>query len=101
MLSAISLGGGEVNGVRLLSRKTIDLIFQEQANGIDLGTGVSMPENAEKVCFWGGWGGSIAIVDVQRRMTIAYMMNKMAPGVIGSARSEAYLKAIYAAAASL
>ncbi|PGH05393.1 hypothetical protein GX51_02917 [Blastomyces parvus] len=118
ILSAISLGGGEVNGVRLLSRKTIDLIFQEQANNADLvlgipirwgigfalpleETGVSMPENADGVCFWGGWGGSMAIMDVQRRMTITYMMNKMAPGVIGSARSEAYLKAIYAAVASL
>ena len=34
-LSPISLGG-KANGVRLLSPDTIDLIFQEQANGIDL-----------------------------------------------------------------
>jgi hypothetical protein len=30
-------------------------------------------------------------------MTISYMINKMGAGVIGSDRSEAYIKAIYAA----
>ena len=28
-------------------------------------------------------------------MTISYMMNKMAPGIIGSDRSAAYVQAIY------
>ena len=27
-----------------------------------------------------GWGGSLVIADVGRRMTVAYVMNKMAPG---------------------
>jgi hypothetical protein len=36
-------------------------------------------------------------MDLDRRMTISYMMNKMGPGVIGSDRSEAYVRAIYAA----
>ncbi len=35
ILSTISLGG-EVDGVKLLSPETIDLIFQEQTNGMDL-----------------------------------------------------------------
>jgi hypothetical protein len=30
----------------------------------------------------------------ERRMTVAYTMNKMAPGIIGSDRSETYLRAI-------
>ena len=49
----------------------------------------------ERICFWGGWGGSVIIMDLSRRMTISYMMNKMAPGVVGSDRSEAYVKAVY------
>ena len=28
----------------------------------------------------GGAGGSLVIIDVDRRMTFAYVMNKMAPG---------------------
>ena len=32
-------------------------------------------------------------------MTISYMMNKMAPGIIGSDRSEAYVRAVYDALA--
>jgi CubicO group peptidase (beta-lactamase class C family) len=34
--------GGEVDGVRLLSQDTIDLIFREQQNGIDLVLGVPL-----------------------------------------------------------
>ena len=30
-------------------------------------------------------------------MTVAYMMNKMAPGIIGGPRSEALVRAAYAA----
>ncbi|KKZ60973.1 beta-lactamase [[Emmonsia] crescens] len=117
ILSAISLGG-EVNGVRLLSQKTIDLIFQEQSNGADLVLGIPvrwgigyalplqatapfLPENKERICFWGGWGGSLAIMDLDRRMTITYMMNKMGAGIIGSPRSDAYVRAVYAVVASL
>jgi hypothetical protein len=33
--------------------------------------------------------------DLDRRMTFAYVMNKMAPGLIGSDRSNAYLSAAY------
>jgi CubicO group peptidase (beta-lactamase class C family) len=109
ILSAISRGG-EVDGVRLLRPETIDLIFREQSNGVDLvlgvplrfGIGYGLPQldslpyvPDEKICFWGGWGGSVIIMDLGRRMTISYMMNKMGPGIIGSDRSEQYVRAIY------
>jgi CubicO group peptidase (beta-lactamase class C family) len=102
--------GGEVDGVRLLGPETIDLIFLEQQNGIDMvlgvplrfGIGYGLPRldmlpwlPDEKICFWGGWGGSMIVMDVGRRMTISYMMNKMGPGVIGSDRSAEYGQAIY------
>ena len=82
--------GGEVDGVRLLSPQTIDRIFEVQSNGIDLvigiplkiGVGYSLlPEG--RVCCWGGAGGAMAMIDVDRRMTFAYVMNKMAPGGSG------------------
>jgi CubicO group peptidase (beta-lactamase class C family) len=109
VLSVIARGG-EVDGVRLLGQETIDLIFDEQANGVDLGLGLplrwgigyALPRQdsvawipAGKLCFWGGWGGSMIIMDLDRRMTISYMMNKMGAGIIGSDRSAAYVTAIY------
>jgi len=111
IMSALALGG-EVDGVRLLRPRTINLIFEEQSNGVDLvlgvplrfGIGFGLPilETVpylpdERICFWGGWGGSVIAMDLDRRMTISYMMNKMGAGVIGSDRSEAYIKEIYAA----
>ena len=47
--------------------------------------------------FWGGWGGSMIVMDLDRRLTISYLMNRMAPGVLGSDRSAAYVRAGYAA----
>ena len=109
IMSVVSRGG-EIDGVRLLSPGTIDLIFREQLNGTDLvlgvplrlGIGYGLPRldllpwiPDEKICFWGGWGGSMIIMDTGRRMTISYMMNKMAPGIIGSERSATYGQAIY------
>jgi CubicO group peptidase (beta-lactamase class C family) len=111
MLSAVTLGG-EVGGVRLLSPGTIERIFDQQSDGVDLvlgiplrfGTGYALPQPATipyvpegRVCFWGGWGGSVIIMDLDRRLTFSYMMNRMAPGIIGSPRAESYLRAAYAA----
>ena len=107
--------GGQVGGVRLLRPETIEKIFTEQVNGIDLvlgvplrfGIGYGLPVPVllpwvpdERICYWGGWGGSMIIMDTGRRMTISYMMNKMGPGIIGSDRSAAYGQAIYEALAA-
>jgi CubicO group peptidase (beta-lactamase class C family) len=114
IMSAVARGG-EVDGVRLLGQDTIDLIFREQQNGIDLvlgvplrfGIGYGLPQldilpwlPDERICYWGGWGGSMIVMDVGRRMTISYMMNKMGPGIIGSERSAEYGQAIYDALAT-
>ena len=78
---------GEVDGVRLLSPQTIDRIFEVQSNGIDLVIGIPskwgvgyglFPEG--RGCAFGGYGGSLVVIDADRRMTFAYVMNKMAPG---------------------
>ena len=113
MLSALALGG-TVDGVKLLSQDTIDLIFDEQSHGPDLvlgvnlrfGIGYALPETQTlpyvaqgKSCYWGGWGGSVIFSELDSRTTISYMMNRMAPGIIGSDRSEAYVRAIHDALA--
>jgi CubicO group peptidase (beta-lactamase class C family) len=112
-LSPISLGGS-VTGVRLLSPATIDLIFQEQSNGIDqilavplrMGIGFGLPEPATfpmipegRICFWGGWGGSAVLMNPDRGATFAYVMNKMGPGTTGTKRTERYTRLFYEALA--
>ncbi|MGY1721163.1 serine hydrolase domain-containing protein [Blastococcus sp. SYSU DS0552] len=108
VLRILSLGG-EAGGVRLLSPETVDKVFEVQADGVDLvlgapfrwGTGFCLGSPtvpyvpAGRTCFWGGWGGSLAVMDLDRRLTITYMMNKMGSGLIGSPRSEAYVRAVY------
>lgn len=88
---------GEVGGVRLLSPKTINRIFEVQSNTIDhvlgiplkigVGYGLPWPEVLPCVpegrqCFGAGAGGSFVLIDADRRMTVAYVMNKMAPDVM-------------------
>ena len=111
VLSSVSLGG-RIGANELLSADVISLIFDQQADGGDLvlgaplrfgiGYGLPKPETIPyipegRVCFWGGWGGSVIIMDLDRRLTIAYMMNRMAAGIIGSPRAETYVRAAYAA----
>jgi CubicO group peptidase (beta-lactamase class C family) len=112
VLSVIS-SGGAANGVRLLAPETIDLIFDEQANGIDLvlgvplrwGVGYALPSKAfpylpdEKICLWGGWGGSTVLMNPFRRTTMVYVMNKMGPELLGSDRASLYGTAFYRALA--
>ena len=110
-IQAVVANGGELEGVRLLSPDTIQLVFDEQAHGTDLvlgvplrfGIGYGLPEpttlpylpDDPGICFWGGYGGSMIIVDTDRRMTVAYMMNRMNAGIIGSPRSAALIEATY------
>ncbi|MEO6083554.1 MAG: serine hydrolase domain-containing protein [Umezawaea sp.] len=108
ILSSLALGG-TVDGVRLLSPDTIDVIFDEQSHGVDLvllvplrfGIGYALPETVTvpyvpqgRVCYWGGWGGSMIVMDLDRGLTVSYAMNRMAPGIIGSDRSEHYLTTV-------
>ncbi|MEO5900655.1 MAG: serine hydrolase domain-containing protein [Ilumatobacteraceae bacterium] len=111
-IQAVVANGGTLDGVQLLSPATIDTIFRPQSNGDDLvlgvpltfGIGYSLPRSDTfpylpqdgQICFWGGWGGSMIIVDVGRRMTISYMMNQMAAGIISGPTATALITAAYA-----
>jgi CubicO group peptidase (beta-lactamase class C family) len=103
--------GGEVHGVRLLSPQTIGRIFEVQSDGIDLvlgtrlkiglGYGLPWPDVLPfvpegRVAFGSGAGGSIVIVDADRRLTIAYVMNKMTPCTFVSPIAAALVERVYA-----
>ncbi|KIW77916.1 hypothetical protein Z517_07749 [Fonsecaea pedrosoi CBS 271.37] len=112
VLSAIP-NGGSVDGIKLLSPETIELIFREQSNGTDLvigmplrfGIGYGLGGGAtaqtlpfmptEKTCFWGGWGGSLEIMDCHRNVTFTYVMNKMGPGIMANDNSKQYVELVW------
>lgn len=112
-IQSVVSNGGTVDGVTLLSPATIDRIFEVQADGVDLvlgiplkfGIGYGLPvaetipylPSDDRICFWGGWGGSVIINDLDRRMSFAFMMNRMAEGVIGGTTAAALLTETYAA----
>ena len=82
---------GTLDGVRLLSPAMLDRVVEEQSSGIDavmgyplrygVGFGLVSPEvplspNARSF-WWAGWGGAMALVDRDARMTVSYAMNNM------------------------
>ena len=67
--------------------------------GAGLGYGLNSEEMPlspnPRTCFWGGWGGSLIIVDLDARLAIAYVMNKMGEGTLGDARGASIVAATY------
>jgi CubicO group peptidase (beta-lactamase class C family) len=101
--------GGELDGVRLLSAAGCEVPLEEQSNGPDLvlgwplrfgvGYGLMSPEMplspSERAYFWGGYGGSIVVIDLDQRLCVAYVMNKMAGGTAGDFRGFSMLMGAY------
>ena len=114
---SVLANGGVVDGIRLLSPKTIDRIFEPQSKGMDRvlgipinwGIGFALPPTrmvpllpaGSRVCFWGGYGGSITFIDLERRMTVSFVMNKLDGGILGSPRVERILACAYACMADV
>ena len=91
--------GGEIDGVRLLSERGCRRALEVQHDGDDLvlsqpikfgmGYGLASPSRpigGPGACFWGGWGGSLCVNDLDNRTTVTYVMNKMGEGTTGDMR---------------
>ncbi len=105
---------GSAFGKRLLSEAGARAVFDEQINGTDLVLGVPvrfgmgygltsdvMPMGPnEHIAYWGGWGGSSIVVDQDARMCVSYVMNRMAPDLMGDVRGFSLLQAAYASLAA-
>lgn len=103
--------GGTVDGVTILSEEGVERIFTEQCHDVDqvlgmqmrLGTGFGLMNELvplspnPRSCFWGGWGGSLAVIDLDARMSVAYVMNRMAGGLVGDLRGALLVLAAYQA----
>ncbi len=108
-VAAIIACGGELDGIRLLTDSTIEKIIEEQTYGTDIVLGVpvrwglgfgltseEMPLGPNpRTFFWGGWGGSTMFMDLDARLSISYVMNKMDAALMGDPRSVSFIPAIY------
>ena len=57
----------------------------------------TLPVPNQRTCFWGGWGGSLAIIDVDAQLSFGYVMNRMGEGTTGDLRAAGLLLAASAA----
>jgi CubicO group peptidase (beta-lactamase class C family) len=102
-VQSVIAGRGAARGVRLLSAAGTEAIFEQQADGTDLVLGVpirfgmgyglgnvTMPIGPRS-CFWGGYGGSLIVMDQETELTVSYVMNRMEVGLVGDFRGAAIL----------
>ncbi|WP_067472590.1 serine hydrolase domain-containing protein [Actinomadura hibisca] len=110
-VQSVLANGGSARGVRLLSEAGCERVLEEQSNGKDrflrfplrfgMGYGLRSAEVPispnPRTCFWGGWGGSLVVVDLDARMCVSYVMNRMlSPGTLGDDRGIGVVLAAYA-----
>jgi hypothetical protein len=111
-IHAILANGGVAQGKRFLSeagcRKALELQIEGQdlilavpaRFGMGFGLpGAQMPLPNPNSMFWGGYGGSLVIIDMDARTTVAYAMNKMASTTTGDTRAFSLAMAMWTAAA--
>jgi CubicO group peptidase (beta-lactamase class C family) len=82
LVQSVLACGGAVRGVRLLSPAGCARAAEEQFSGVDRVLGRSMRWGLGYGLFgssfgWGGWGGSIVLIDPENRMVVAYVTNQM------------------------
>ena len=100
---------GSAFGKRLMSEAGCRAIFDEQTFGKDLVLGVPvkfgmgygittdlLPMGPNpNIAYWGGWGGSTAVIDLDARLCISYVMNRMEGNLMGDLRGFRLLQAAH------
>jgi len=110
-VQSVIAGKGQSGGIRLLSPEGIDPIYEVQADGVDkvlgihqrmgMGYGLSNPPEmpiGPRACYWGGYGGSVIVMDPDFDLTVCYVMNRMESGLVGDFRG---INILFATAAAL
>jgi len=98
---------GTSNGQQIISPETCRSVMMPRIQGVDLVFGTPMAfglgfglipteKNTRNLCFWGGWGGSRAIIDQDNQLSFSYVMNKMADGLLGDNRGDQLAQAVFA-----
>jgi CubicO group peptidase (beta-lactamase class C family) len=99
--------GGELDGVKLLSPETIEKALEEQSYCKDavlrkpvrfgLGFGLpckEIPFPHPRTLYWGGYGGSLAMIDLDAKMSAAFAMNKMSSEILLDTRKMRFINAL-------
>ncbi|MCA8901700.1 MAG: beta-lactamase family protein [Hyphomonas sp.] len=113
MVQSILANHGEMGGKRFLSEAGCRKALECQIDTTDLvlgmpvrygmGFGLSGPLSPalnEESMFWGGYGGSIVLLDLKNRLTIAYAMNRMEGTTTGDMRAITLAAQVWQAMAS-
>ncbi|HUZ13999.1 MAG TPA: serine hydrolase domain-containing protein [Caulobacteraceae bacterium] len=112
-IHAILANGGVAKGRRFMSEAGCRKALELQIEGEDLifgaparfGMGFGLPgpmiqlPNPNTI-FWGGYGGSLIVIDMDARTTFAYAMNKMGAGTVGDMRAFSIISAAWQALAA-
>ncbi len=112
-IHAILANGGVAKGKRFMSEAGCRKALELQIEGVDLilggsirfGLGFGLPGEMIKLpnpntIFWGGYGGSLIVIDMDARTTFAYAMNKMGSGTLGDMRAFSIIMAMWQALAA-
>jgi CubicO group peptidase (beta-lactamase class C family) len=102
--------GGTAKGKRILSEEGCRKALEPQIEGVDLilglpvryGLGFGLPGGMVPLphpdtIFWGGYGGSLVIIDMDARTTFAYAMNRMVGTTTGDPRAFGLAMAMWTA----
>jgi CubicO group peptidase (beta-lactamase class C family) len=100
LVQTLVANGGVSNGKRILSEAGVRRVLESQIMGDDMVLGMpvhyglgyglqggAVPLPNDESAFWGGYGGSLVIVDMKARSCFAYAMNRMAPTTTGDPRA--------------
>ena len=109
-MQSVLANGGVAKGKRILSEAGCRKALELQIEGPDLILGIparfgmgfglaggAMPLPNPNTIYWGGYGGSLVIVDMDARTTFAYAMNKMAGTTTGDMRAFSLAMAMWEA----
>ncbi len=112
-VQTLMANGGFANGKQILSEAGCRRALEVQIEGTDLILGIpvryglgfglgggAVPFPNPNTVYWGGYGGSLVVSDMDSRATYAYVMNKMAATTTGDMRAFMILMAAWRAMAS-
>ena len=113
LVHTILANGGVAKGKRFMPEAGCRKALELQIEGTDLilgmparygmGFGLAggmVPLPSPNSMYWGGYGGSIVIIDMDAHTTFSYVMNKMAGTTSGDARGFSLVMAMWAALAA-
>jgi CubicO group peptidase (beta-lactamase class C family) len=112
-IHAILANGGTLNGRQFLSEAGARKLLEPQIQGTDLVLGVPVayglgfgisggmtPLPSPNAFYWGGYGGSIVVINPDNRTTISYVMNRMEGTTTGDIRGYSLAMAFWGALGS-